>query len=53
MNTSMRHFVLIRSIPLLLGIALATGLTWPRVVVSEPASKRRPRDLSKMGQGQC
>lgn len=39
MNTSMRNFVLIRSIPLLLGIVLATGLTWPRVVVSEPASK--------------
>jgi hypothetical protein len=39
MNTTLRNFVLIRSIPVLLGIALATGLTWPRVVVSEPAAK--------------
>jgi hypothetical protein len=39
MNTTLRNCVLIRSIPVLLGIALATGLTWPRVVVSEPAAK--------------
>jgi mono/diheme cytochrome c family protein len=39
MNTTLRSFVPIWSIPVLLGIALATGLTWPRVVVSEPAAK--------------
>jgi mono/diheme cytochrome c family protein len=39
MNTTLRNFVLIRSIPILLGIALAAGLAWPRVVVSEPAAK--------------
>ena len=39
MNTSMRNVVLICSVPVLLGIALAAGLTWPRVVVSEPAAQ--------------
>jgi mono/diheme cytochrome c family protein len=39
MNTALRSFVLICSIPVLLGIALASGLTWPRVVLSEPAAK--------------
>jgi mono/diheme cytochrome c family protein len=39
MNTSLPNFVLIWSVPALLGIALAAGLTWPRTVVSEPAAK--------------
>jgi mono/diheme cytochrome c family protein len=39
MNTSLRNFVLMWSIPVLLGIALAAGLTWPRTVDSEPAAK--------------
>ena len=39
MNTSLRNFVLIGSVPVLLGIALAAGLTWPRTVDSEPAAK--------------
>ena len=40
MNTSLRNLVLIWSVPVLLGIALAAGLTWPRIVDSEPAVKR-------------
>jgi mono/diheme cytochrome c family protein len=39
MNTSQRNFVLISAVPVLLGIALATGLMWPRVVVSDPVAK--------------
>jgi mono/diheme cytochrome c family protein len=39
MNTSLRNFVLISAVPVLLGIALATGLAWPRSVNSEPAAK--------------
>jgi mono/diheme cytochrome c family protein len=39
MNTSLRNFALIWSVPILLGIALAAGLTWPRTVDSEPAAK--------------
>jgi mono/diheme cytochrome c family protein len=38
MNTTLRNFVLICSTPVL-GIALAAGLAWPRIVVSEPAAK--------------
>jgi hypothetical protein len=44
MNTTLRSFVLIGSIPVLLGIALATGLTWPRVVVSEPVAKEAAKE---------
>jgi mono/diheme cytochrome c family protein len=39
MNTSPRNVVLIWSVPVLLGIALAAGLTLPRTVASEPAAK--------------
>jgi len=39
MNTSLRNFVLISAIPVLLGIALAAGLVWPGTVNSEPAAK--------------
>jgi mono/diheme cytochrome c family protein len=39
MNTSLRNFVLISAVPVLLGIVLAAGLTWPRTVNSEPAAK--------------
>jgi mono/diheme cytochrome c family protein len=39
MNTSLRNFVLISAVPVLLGIALAAGLAWPRTVNSEPAAR--------------
>ena len=39
MNTSLRNFVLISAVPVMLGIALAAGLAWPRTVNSEPAAK--------------
>src|SRR5712672_1961733 len=39
MNTSLRNFVLISAVPVLLGIALAAGLAWPCTVNSEPAAK--------------
>jgi len=39
MNTNLRSAALIWSVPVLLGIALAAGLTWPRTVDSEPAAK--------------
>jgi mono/diheme cytochrome c family protein len=39
MNTSLRNFVLISAVPVLLGITLAAGLAWPRTVNSEPAAK--------------
>jgi mono/diheme cytochrome c family protein len=38
MNTSLRNFVLISAVPVLLGIALTVGLAWPRTVNSEPAA---------------
>jgi mono/diheme cytochrome c family protein len=43
MNTSLRNFVLISAVPVLLGIALAAGLAWPRTVSSEPASKEETK----------
>jgi mono/diheme cytochrome c family protein len=39
MNTGLRNCVLISAVPVLLGIALAAGLAWPRTVNSEPAAK--------------
>jgi hypothetical protein len=39
MNASLRNSVLISAVPVLLGIALAAGLAWPRTVNSEPAAK--------------
>src|SRR5260221_3812270 len=39
MNTSLRNIALISAFPLLLVIALATGLTWPRTVVPAPAAR--------------
>ena len=39
MNTSLRNFVLVSAVPVLLGIALAAGLAWPRTVNSKPAAK--------------
>ncbi len=38
-NTIRRNRVLISAVPVLLGIALAVGLVWPRTVISEPAAK--------------
>src|ERR1700737_662111 len=43
MNTNLRNIALISAVPLLLGIALATGLTWPRTVNSAPAAKEAPK----------
>ena len=39
MEMSPRGIALISAIPVLLGIALAAGLTWPRTVDSEPAAQ--------------
>jgi mono/diheme cytochrome c family protein len=39
MNTSLRNIALISAVPILLGIVLATGLTWPRTADSAPAVK--------------
>jgi mono/diheme cytochrome c family protein len=39
MNPSLRSIALISTVPILLAIALAAGLTWPRTVNSEPAAK--------------
>ena len=39
MNTGLRSVALISAVPVLLGIALAAGLAWPRTVNSEPAAK--------------
>lgn len=44
MSTSLRNFVLISAVPVLLGIALAAGLAWPRTVNSEPAAKEAVKD---------
>jgi mono/diheme cytochrome c family protein len=40
MNTSLRNVVLIWAIPILLGIALATGLAWPRTGDSTVAAEK-------------
>ena len=47
MNTSLRNIALISAVPLLLGIALATGLTWPRTVDSAPAAKEAAKGSSQ------
>jgi len=47
MNTSLRSFALIWSVPVLLGIALAAGLSWPRTVDSEPAGKEAAKGTAK------
>jgi mono/diheme cytochrome c family protein len=39
MHTRLRNIALISAVPAVLGIALATGLTWPRTVDSAPAVK--------------
>jgi mono/diheme cytochrome c family protein len=39
MNTNLRHIALISAIPVLLGIAITAGLTWPGTVDSAPAVK--------------
>jgi mono/diheme cytochrome c family protein len=39
MRTSLRNFVLISAVPVLLGAALAAGLAWPHIANSEPAAK--------------
>jgi mono/diheme cytochrome c family protein len=39
MNTSRPNLALISAVPIVLAIALGTGLTWPRTVNSEPAAK--------------
>lgn len=40
METSLRNIALISMVPILLGIALAAGLMWPRTVDSEPAAQK-------------
>ena len=40
MNTSLRNVLLIWAIPILLGIALATGLAWPRTGDSTAAAEK-------------
>jgi mono/diheme cytochrome c family protein len=40
MNTSLRSVALIWGTPVLLGLALATGLTWPRVADSTAAAEK-------------
>ena len=45
MNTNLRSAALIWSVPVLLGIALAAGLTWPRPVVEQVVDEvARTRD---------
>jgi mono/diheme cytochrome c family protein len=39
MNTSLHNIARISAVPMVLAIALGTGLTWPRTVNSEPAAK--------------
>jgi mono/diheme cytochrome c family protein len=39
MNTSLHNIALIPAVPIVLAIALGTGLTWPRTVNSGPAAK--------------
>jgi mono/diheme cytochrome c family protein len=40
MNTSMRNVVLIWAVPMLLGIALVTGLAWPRTGDSTTSTEK-------------
>ena len=47
MNTSPRNFVLISAVPVLLGIALAAGLAWPRTVNSAPAADAAKGPIQK------
>ena len=47
MNTNLRSFALIWPVPVLLGIALAAGLAWPRTVVSEPKGKEAAKETAK------
>ena len=49
MNTNLRRFVLILAVQILLGIALATSLTWSRAANSEPAAKAPPVKESAKG----
>ena len=39
MNTSRPNLALISAVPMVLAIALGTGLTWPRTVNCKPAAK--------------
>src|ERR1700733_14272786 len=41
MNTSRRNIASIRVAPVLLGIALAAGLAWPRTTDSQPTAEKR------------
>jgi hypothetical protein len=41
MNTSRRNIAPIRAVPVLLGIALAAGLAWPRTTDSQPTAEKR------------
>jgi len=43
MNTSLRRVALIWGSPVVLGLALATGLTWPRVADSSAATDKASR----------
>jgi mono/diheme cytochrome c family protein len=47
MNMSLRNIGLISAVPLLLGIALATGLTWPRTADSAPAPQEAKGPIQK------
>jgi mono/diheme cytochrome c family protein len=39
MNTSRHNIALISAVPIVLAVALGTGLTWPRTATSLPAAK--------------
>jgi hypothetical protein len=41
MNTSRRNIASSRVVPVLLGIALAAGLVWPRATDSQPTAEKR------------
>src|SRR5713101_8438773 len=47
MEMSPRGIVLVSAIPILLGIALAAGLTWPGTVDSAPAAKEAANGPAK------
>ena len=42
MSTNLRNVTLICAVPILLGVALATGLAWPRPLIPQPPWTRRP-----------
>jgi len=43
MNSSLRNVALLSAVPVLVAIALTAGLTWPRAVYSQPATKQEAK----------